>query len=134
MAGYGEVYTEVEASVVNGGISTLSGSGAIGEEGDAGTVVVWLLWQYDQARAGFTGKDWFWDDPLNPLAAKWSLNHPVEYGYDQNGFNQWLREKNPSDLNEYLGDWSAKDKAEFCENHSTALGIGSGGCIEYRGY
>ena len=39
MAGSGEIYAEVNASVVNNGIMTLATSGEIGEEGDAGTVV-----------------------------------------------------------------------------------------------
>lgn len=131
MASYGEVYAEVEASVVNSGINTLAGSGAIGEEGDAGTVVVWLLWNYDSTSAGFTGKSWYWNDPLNPLKNKWTSTHP---GDDESDFNAWLREANPVDLNDYLGDWPAKDKADFCEKYSSVLGIGPGNCIEYRGY
>lgn len=131
MAGYGEVYAEVEAGVVNSGINTLAGSGEIGEEGDAGTVVVWLLWNYDNINAGFTGKNWYWDDPLNPLKTNWTSTHS---GGTVEDFNNWLRTTNPTDLNDYLGNWSATDKAAFCQNHSSELGIGPGGCIEYRGY
>ena len=131
MAGYGEVYAEVEAGVVNSGINTLAGSGEIGEEGDAGTVVVWLLWNYDNINAGFTGKNWYWDDPLNPLKTNWTSTHTGDTVED---FNNWLRTTNPTDLNEYLGNWPAKDKADFCEKHSSDLGIGPGNCIEYRGY
>lgn len=131
MAGYGEVYAEVEAGVVNSGINTLAGSGEIGEAGNAGTVVVWLLWNYDNINAGFTGKNWYWDDPLNPLKTNWTSTHTGDTVED---FNNWLRTTNPTDLNEYLGNWPAKDKATFCENHSSVLGIGQGNCIEYRGY
>lgn len=131
MAGYGEVYAEVEAGVVNSGINTLAGSGEIGEAGDAGTVVVWLLWNYDNINAGFTGKNWYWDDPLNPLKTNWTSTHPGDTVED---FNNWLRTTNPTDLNDYLGDWPAKDKADFCEKYSSVLGIGPGNCIEYRGY
>ena len=131
MAGYGEVYAEVEAGVVNSGINTLAGSGEIGEEGDAGTVVVWLLWNYDNINAGFTGKNWYWDDPLNPLKTNWTSTHSGDTVED---FNNWLRMTNPTDLNEYLGDWHAKDKADFCEKYSSVLGVGPGNCIEYRGY
>lgn len=134
MAGYGEVYAEVEAGVVNSGINTLAGSGEIGEEGDAGDVVVWLLWRYDASSAGFTGKSWYWEDELNPLKGKWSSLRPSEYADSENGFNEWLRATNPTQLDQFLGDWPAKNKADFCENHSIELGIGPGHCIEYRGY
>ena len=134
MAGYGEVYAEVDATVVNNGERTLAGSGSIGEEGDAGTVVVWLHWSYDESNAGFTGKNWYWDDTLNPLKDMWSNNRPAGYEATVDGFNQWLRETNPSQLDTYLGTWDSKDKADFCTAHTTELGVGSGGCIEYRGY
>lgn len=134
MAGYGEVYAEVEAGVVNSGINTLAGSGEIGEEGDAGTIVVWLLWSYDDTIAGFTGKDWYWGDELNPLSSAWSNNLPTGYSNDVNGFNQWLRDTNPSELDMYLGKWDSQAKADFCTRYNNVLGVGVGGCIEYRGY
>ena len=134
MAGYGEVYAEVEASVVNSGINTLAGSGEIGEEGEEGDVVVWLLWRYDASNAGFTGKRWYWEDALNPLKNKWSAFSPTGYADSEEGFNEWLRATNPTQLDQFLGDWPAKDKAAFCEKYSYDLGIGPGNCIEYRGY
>lgn len=134
MAGYGEIYAEVDARAVNDGIATLAGSGEIGEEGDAGTVVVWLHWSYGENYAGFTGKSWYWDDPLNPLKTQWNLNGPDGYQKDEEGFNSWLRATNPTELDTYLGTWDSTDKAQFCTNHTSELGVGSVGCIEYRGY
>ena len=138
MAGSGEIYAEVNASVVNNGIMTLATSGEIGEEGDAGTVVVWLHWRYDETDAGFTGKNWYWDDSLNPLKTNWSLYKPEGYGDTESEFNRWLRETNPNDLDTFLGDWYSVNKASFCTNHNATLGVWSStnpdGCIEYRGY
>ena len=134
MSAQGEIYVEVDAGVVNSGIMPLAGSGQIGEEGDAGQVVVWLYWEYDANGGGFTGKNWYWNDPDNPLKENWTTYGPTEYEKSENGFNQWLQETNPENLDQYLGNWDSQNKAVFCARYSYELGIGGMGCIEYKGY
>lgn len=139
MSGYGEIYVDVSANVVNGGINALSTSGEIGEGDSGGGVIsVWLLWSYDALGAGgFTGKEWYWDDMNNPLQNNWNNSSWVtskKYESGINGFRAYLVNELPGDLNEFLGNWDMKMKADFVSEH-TGLGIrpaNPSGCIEYR--
>lgn len=124
---YGEVYVEVDASVVNNGISTLSISGEQGEQGGEEFIVVWLLWSYDEetGEGGFSGVDWYFDD--TPLKSS--------FGNEQE-FKEYLRREKPTDLNQYLGSWDKQAKIDFIKNHPE-LGVVGGtgapnGCIDYR--
>ncbi len=123
---YGEVYVEVDASVVNNGISTLSISGEQGEEGGGEFIVVWLLWSYDEAtgNGGFSGVSWYFGE--TPLK---------KFFENEQAFKQYLIENKPNDLNAYLGNWDKQDKIDFIKNHPQLGVVGTGtsnGCIDYR--
>ena len=52
MPGYGGVYVEVDASIVNGGIATLAASGTLpGDEGGE-YLQAWIRWTYDETGHG----------------------------------------------------------------------------------
>lgn len=124
---YGEVYVEVDASVVNNGISTLSISGEQGEQGGEEFIVVWLLWSYDEetGNGGFSGVSWYFND--TPLKSFFT---------NEQEFKEYLKTDRPTDLNKYLGSWDKQDKIDFIKKHPE-LGVVGGtdapnGCIDYR--
>lgn len=87
----GEVYAEVEASVVNNGISPMAMVSGNPEPIDGQSyVVVWIRWRYDDSTGsgGYTGVGWFWEDSNNGLHTSgiWEDN--------EESFKQWLIEKN----------------------------------------
>lgn len=111
MATYGEVYTTIDASVVSGGISTLSTSGTTQIIGvDDFTIVI--MWQYDPSAEnnGITGKSWFANDPVSPMSSA--------AGTDEN-FNELLAtmEENGTDIKAYIdglfADWTTENKVAF---------------------
>lgn len=126
MSMHGAIYSEVEASVVNSGISTLSISGEYGEEGGEEFIVVWLLWQYDETTGdgGFTNKGWYFDE--TPLKDSFST---------EKEFKNYLTQHTPSDLDSYLGNWDKTDKLDFIDKHPD-LGVvnwgNPNGCIDFR--
>lgn len=114
---YGEVYVEVDASVIGGGImpmAIISGSPepVAGEE----TFGVWLRWRYDEAtgEGGFTGGGWYFDDIYNAINKKYETEEE---------FKAYLVEKKPTDLNDVLGTWDPTDKGRFFTNNQSALGF-----------
>lgn len=143
MPGYGGVYVEVDASVVNSGISMLSTSGDIpgGEEGAVG-IMAWLNWRYDDTgTGGYTGKGWFWTDGNNDLVLAWKnysstttdVSTGLSYASDEVGFKKWLVDTQPTDLNNLLGNWNLQRKEDFINFNMGILGVypaDSGGCIE----
>ena len=103
----GQVYVEVDASVVNGGIAPMAiVSGNPTPVDGQSYVVVWIRWNYDNTTGvgGYTGTDWYFDDPNNNI----KKHHSTE-----DAFKQWLVANKPGDLNSVLDDWSATDKAAF---------------------
>lgn len=111
----GQVYVEVDASVVNGGImpmAIISGNPepVAGEE----TFGVWLRWWYDDTtgEGGFTGGGWYVDDLNNPIREK--------YGTEE-AFKKYLMEEKPGDLNDVLGSWDPDAKGQFYTNNQDAL-------------
>lgn len=140
MAGHGEIYVQIEADVVNSGISTLGASGEMGTgEGDtAGNW--WLHWQWG-ANDGFTGKGWFWNNELNKLDDIWAQNctNPPgnntgkAYSNDESGFNRYLEENNIQELDWLFDEWT-EGKGLFAENILGEVGTWStGGCLELLG-
>ena len=122
---YGEVYVEVDASVIGGGImpmAIISGSPepVAGEE----TFGVWLRWWYDDqtGNGGFTGVDWFFDDENNPIKKQYST---------EQAFKDYLVEYRPKDLDTVLGDWDPTAKGQFFTNHQGALGANN--CFSFVG-
>ena len=114
---YGEVYVEVDASVVNGGImpmAIISGSPEPVAGGEA--FGVWLRWWYNDAtgEGGFTGTGWYIDDEYNPIKDK----YPTE-----KEFKDYLMEEKPTNLNDVLGTWDPVDKGLFFTKHQSALGF-----------
>lgn len=112
----GEVYVEVDASVVNGGImpmAIVSGNPepVAGQE----TFGVWLRWRYDSetGEGGFTGGGWFFSDIYNAINKKFSTEQE---------FKEYLVQFNPQNLDDILGEWDPVDKGKFFTNNQSALG------------
>lgn len=62
----GQVYVEVDASVVNGGIAPMAMVSGNPEPVDGQSyVVVWIRWKYSDidGSGGYTGTGWYFDDP-----------------------------------------------------------------------
>ena len=112
----GQVYVEVDASVVNGGIAPMAmvSSNPVPSEGQT-YIVVWLLWRYDTETGGggFTGKSWYFDDPNNVLNDK----YPTEIE-----FKNYLKGENPPDLDDIFTEWDAGSKSIFLNAHKDKIG------------
>ena len=122
MSGYGEIYVEVDASVANNGIMTLSTSGNINDGSGAEDSKYWLLWSYsvvgETVTGGFTGISWYYDDPNSYVLTGWSNSALGTPGKE--GFEEYLKEHpNLTDLNAVLGEWPEDMKANFLESHKT---------------
>ena len=113
---YGEVYVEVDASVIGGGImpmTIISGNPepVAGQE----SFGVWLRWQYDDTtgEGGFTGSGWYYGDSNNPIS-----------NYDsEKAFLDYLVREKPKNLNEVLGAWDPDAKGQFFTEHQGVLGL-----------
>lgn len=118
----GEVYAQVDASVVNGGIAPMAiVSGNPTPVDGQSYVVVWIRWRYDDesGEGGYTGTGWHFDDLNNGLQ---------KYG-SETAFKEWLTTETPGNLDEVLGSWPADDKAAFLNAHLSALE--AGGCLYF---
>lgn len=119
----GEVYAEVDASVLNPGISTMAMVSGNPEPVDGQSyVVVWIRWRYDDSTGagGYTGTGWYFDDPDNNL----KNHYPTE-----EAFKNWLTTFKPGDLGEVLDNWPAENKAAFLNKYMTELD--AGGCLYF---
>lgn len=112
----GQVYVEVDASVVNGGImpmATISGNPepVAGQE----SFGVWLRWRYDSetGEGGFTGTGWYFGDIYNAINKKFA---------SEQEFKGYLVQNKPSNLDDILGTWDPVDKGRFFTNNQSALG------------
>lgn len=118
----GEVYVEVDASVVNGGIAPMAivSGNPTPVDGQA-YVVVWIRWRYDDTtgEGGYTGTGWHFEDLNNGLQS---------YG-SETEFKEWLTTAKPGNLDDVLDDWPAADKAAFLNAHLSALE--AGGCLYF---
>ena len=118
----GEVYVEVDASVVNGGIAPVAivSGNPTPVDGQA-YVVVWIRWRYDDTtgEGGYTGTGWHFEDLNNGLQS---------YG-SETEFKEWLTTAKPGNLDDVLDDWPAADKAAFLNAHLSALE--AGGCLYF---
>ena len=119
----GEIYTEVDASVLNPGISTMAmvSGNPTPVDGQA-YVVVWIRWMYDDTtgQGGFTNTGWYFNDENNILTQKFR---------SEEEFKQWLVKNKPSDLDGQLQDWNAELKAAFLNANLSALE--AGGCLYF---
>lgn len=111
----GEVYVEVDASVVGGGImpmAIISGNPEpiAGQE----SFGVWLLWHYndEDGEGGFTGSGWYFDDPNNPISDLYP---------DEKSFKQYLVDKRPSNLDSVLDTWGSAEKSDFFNDNQSDL-------------
>lgn len=113
----GEVYVEVDASAINGGIAPMaivsSGEKPKVDE-DIGQVTFWIKWWYEEStgKGGFTGTGWYTGDANNPLNT---------FGSDAD-FEQELQNKQPPNLDAYLGDWPSDRKQKFVLAHGDLYG------------
>ena len=124
MVAYGEIYVEVTADIVNGGIMTLGTSGNIGDGSDTG--YYWILWNYnivgDQyISGGFAGISWYWNDPYNYIDDGWKQSSQAAiYGDGEDGFKKYLIDNpNLENLDFILKEWPNEDKAKFMEQHKS---------------
>lgn len=118
----GQVYVEVDASVVNGGIAPMAMvSGNPEPVDDQAYVVVWIRWKYDSGtgEGGYTGTGWHFDDPNNGLQ---------DYGSEEN-FKNHLVENNITSFDEILSDWDATEKAAFLNANLGELE--ANGCVYF---
>lgn len=124
MPGYGGVYVEVDASIVNGGIATLAASGTLpGDEGGE-YLQAWIRWTYDETgHGGFSGHGWFWEAANNPLNDVWIAMAVSGYTQDEEGFCKYLADTTPENLNAFLGNWDPTEKSLFVNANLTAYGI-----------
>ena len=113
---YGEIYVEVDASVVGGGImpmAIISGNPepVAGQE----TFGVWLRWRYDDqtGEGGFTGTGWYFEDIHNAINKKYKTEQE---------FKDYLVENNPQNLDDVLGTWDPTDKGRFFTSYQSMLG------------
>ena len=119
----GEMYVEVDASAINGGIAPMAIVSGNPEPVDGQSfVVVWIRWRYDDSTGigGYTDTGWYFNDPNNNLK-----NHYTT----EEEFKTWLTGSKPTDLNSVLDNWSADDKAAFLNAHLGTLE--NGGCIYF---
>lgn len=119
----GEIYVEVDASAINGGISTMAYVSGNPEPIDGESyVVVWIRWKYDDTTGdgGYTGIGWYHDDPDNNI----KKHYPKE-----EDFISWLITARPTDLKSVLDDWNAENKAAFLNKHMGELE--DGGCLYF---
>ena len=122
---YGEVYVEVDASVIGGGIMPMAMvSGNPEPMGGQEAFGVWIRWKYDTGTGagGFTGTGWYVDDPNNPIKERYET---------EEDFKKYLVEIQPSDLDDVLGNWGSDKKAAFFNANQAALG--AGGCLHFVG-
>ena len=122
----GEVYAEVEASVVNNGINPMAIVSGNPEPIDGQAyVVVWIRWRYDNTtgEGGYTGTGWYWNDPNNGL-------HDSSYWEDNEAsFKQWLVDNKPTDFDQFLSTWNPDQKAAFLNSHLGVLEAGD--CVYF---
>jgi hypothetical protein len=120
---YGEVYVEVDASVIGGGIMPMAMISGNPEPVDGESyVVVWIRWRYDNStgEGGYTGTGWYFDDPNNNI----KKHHLTE-----EDFKKCLVDSKSDDLDSVLGDWPAENKAAFLNTHMGELE--DGGCLYF---
>ena len=122
----GEFYTEVDASVLNPGISPMAMiSGDPEPPEGATTQVVWIRWRYDDqtGAGGFIGTGWFINDTTNVLR---------QYATTDEEFMKWLVDQGgngPNLLNEALASWNGADKTAFLNNNRQSLYDGD--CLSF---
>ena len=119
----GEIYAEVDANVLNPGISTMALVSGNPEPIDGQAyVVVWIRWQYDDTTGdgGYTGTGWYFDDPDNNIGNHYS---------SEEEFKTWLMSDKPIDLGSVLSDWVAERKAAFLNKYLDQLE--AGGCLYF---
>lgn len=110
----GEVYAEVEASVVNNGINPMAMvSGNPEPISGQAYVVVWIRWKYEDltGEGGYTGSGWYWEDPNNGLR---------QFGTEDD-FKKWLVTNKPKELDDELEKWDPAEKAAFLNTHLSEL-------------
>lgn len=118
MAEYGEVYAEVDASVVNGGISTLDLAGSIPgieiSEGDF-RVTIGVRWVYSsEGTNGFSGQGWFTADTYSPFSS-FENNDAV---------NEQLANMSAAEISSaYFSNWGEEERYNFTRNHYDQLAV-----------
>lgn len=123
---YGEVYVEVDASVIGGGIMPMTMISGNPEPVDGQSyVVVWIRWRYDDrtGEGGYTGTGWYFEDQNNGLQSYGSEEDFKKFLVENNGttsfddiFSKWAPAEKAAFLNSHLGDLEAGDCVYFAVN------------------
>lgn len=120
----GEMYVEVDASVINGGIAPMAIVSGNPEPVDGQSfVVVWIRWRYDDQTGdgGFTNTGWYFNDPNSNIKNHYSTEEE---------FKNWLTTPpTPTNLDSVLSDWPADSKADFLNSYLGVLE--NGGCVYF---
>lgn len=102
----GAVYVEVDASMVNNGIMTLSESGGQ----TAGTY--WIYWDAN----GYISQGWYGEQ--TPVMAWWrGVAGDMGYSTDEAGLSAAISAGDIQDLNDALGSWSNEEKWAFLKGN-----------------
>ena len=121
----GQVYVEVDASAVGGGIMPMAivSSNPVPEEGQT-YVVVWIRWRYENTtgEGGYTGIEWYFDDPDNYLKNGSGCS-------SEKDFRQWLVNNTPENFDALLSNWPAATKSAFLNKYTGDLW--EAGCLFY---
>ena len=119
----GQVYAQVDASVVNGGIAPMAmvSSAQTPPEGQT-DVTIWIRWRYENesGEGGYTGTGWYFNQ---------TYSNGLEEFASEEAFKEYLVKNKPINLDNYLGNWSSKDKAAFLTEQTGNLF--ANGCIVY---
>lgn len=126
----GQIYVPATASAANG-IRTMDASG-----GGITTGGAWLYW----TSAGYTGQDWYWNEPNNYLQQGWSNlidttggnleGCDTQHDKSYESFLQHVQFDQAVNLDNILGGWTAKDKSEFILVDHPELE--NYGCVEWN--
>lgn len=119
----GQVYVEVDASVVNGGAMPMAivSSRPEAPEGSE-DVTVWIRWRYDDStgNGGFTGVGWYWEDENNWLRRSFE---------SEDDFKSVLKTQKPQNLDLWLDSWPKQMKIDFFTDNMYTLW--PSGCLDY---
>lgn len=116
----GEIYIEVDASVLNPGISPMAIVSGDPEPPEGATpMLFWIRWYYDDTdgSGGFSGSGWYVGDPNNILTEYYDSNDEFIKDLLADGHGKpWL--------DNILQQWDGDKKFDFFVSHQDSLGAG----------
>lgn len=113
----GQIYVEVDASSINGGIMPMAiVSGNPEPVYGQDSFGVWLTWYYndENGEGGFTGISWYIGDKNNILTKDFE---------NEQAFKDYLALNKPINLDNWLQLWDVDSKSNFLESHKNDSGF-----------